>query len=41
LLQRPGTFSVAALAAQVFAGFGADRLRTAITRATKATGVPG
>jgi integrase len=28
------------LTAQVFAGFGADRLRTAITRACKATGVP-
>ena len=28
------------MTAQVFAGFGADRLRTAITRATKATGVP-
>jgi integrase len=28
------------VAAQVFVGFGADRLRTAITRATKATGVP-
>lgn len=29
------------LRGQVFAGFGADRYRTAITRACKATGVPG
>ena len=28
------------MTAQVFAGFGADRLRTAMTRACKATGVP-
>ena len=28
------------MAGQVFAGFGADRLRTAITRACKASGVP-
>jgi len=28
------------VASQVFAGFGADRLRTAITRACKASGVP-
>ena len=28
------------LAAQVFAGFGADRLRTVLTRACKAAGVP-
>jgi integrase len=28
------------MAAQVFSGFGADRLRTAITRACKAAGVP-